>query len=144
MNGTFVGQRGDDVILVDDLDAGVGLDVGAGDQARLVLLDGDDRGSNRCGSDDQRLDVQHDVGHVFEHAGDRGELVLGAVDLDLRDRASLRLESRMRRRLLPTAAPKPRFERLGHELAVRRGDKRMHRRSTHAGQLQPTPSNMHR
>ena len=40
--------------------------------------------------DDQRLDVQDDVGHVLDDAGDRGELVLDAVDLDLRDRRCLR------------------------------------------------------
>ena len=36
----------------------------------------------------QRFDVEHDVGDVFDDAGDRGELVLGAVDLDLRDGAA--------------------------------------------------------
>jgi hypothetical protein len=39
--------------------------------------------------DDQRLDVEHDVGEVLEDALDRGELVLGVVDFDLRDRTAL-------------------------------------------------------
>ena len=62
--------------LVDDLDRLVGLDVGAGDHAARVLLDADDLGRFAVVLDDQRLDVEDDVGDVLDHAGQRGELVL--------------------------------------------------------------------
>ena len=58
---------------------------------------------------DQALDVQDDVGDIFHHAGQAGELVLRALEVDVGDgRAFEADESRMRRRLLPTVVPKPR------------------------------------
>ncbi len=56
--------------------------------AARVLLDPHDAGLIAVVLDDQRLDVEHDVGDVLDHAGQRGEFVLGAVELDLRDRAA--------------------------------------------------------
>jgi hypothetical protein len=73
-----------------------------------VLLDRDHAGRFAVVLDHQRLDVQHDVGDVLQHAGNRRELVLRAADLDLRDGAALRLDSRIRRRLLPMVTPNPR------------------------------------
>ena len=92
--------------------------------------------------DDQRLDVEHDVGDVFEDAGDRGELVLGAVDLDLRDGAAFQAGQQHAAQAVADRRAEAAFERLGDELAVGRGQGG--RVAGHyAGQLQSTPSNMH-
>ena len=96
------------VMLVDHLDRVVGLDVGPGDHALGVLFDPHAPGALAVVLDDQRLDVEHDVGHVLDHAGQGGEFVLGAVELDLGDGAPSRLDSMIRRRLLPMVTPKPR------------------------------------
>ena len=57
------------MVLVDDLDLLVGLDVGAGDRRRVVFFSiADDAGLLAVVLDDQRLDVEHDVGDVLDHA----------------------------------------------------------------------------
>jgi hypothetical protein len=54
------------------------------------------------------LDVQHDVGDVFAHAGNRRELVQHAVDLTAVTAAPCSDDSRTRRSALPSVRPKPR------------------------------------
>ena len=66
----------------------------------------------------QRLDVEHDVGHVLDHAGQRGELVLGAVHLDLRDRAAFQAGQQNAPQAVADRDAEAALERLGDELAV--------------------------
>ena len=80
----------------------------AGNPPRRVLLDAQDAGRLAVVFHDQRFDVEHDIGDVFDHAVDRGEFVLGVVDFDLRDGAAFQAGSSTRRRPLPIVAPKPR------------------------------------
>src|SRR5262249_47406379 len=84
-----VGQRCDDVLGVDDLDGLVGDDVGPLDDAFLVPVDADRLGLFTLVLDHQALDVEDDVGHVLDDAGDGGDLVLDALDLDARDGTAL-------------------------------------------------------
>ena len=131
------------MILVDDFHVRVGLHVRAGDRPRLALLDRDDAGRITVVLDDQRLDVQHDVGHVLQDARDRGELVLCTADLDLRYRTAFQARQQNAAQTVADGNAKTAFERLGHELAIgRRESLRVTIDNTR--QLQPTPSNMHR
>ena len=79
--------------------------------------------------DDQRLDVQHDVGHVLDDAGQRGELVLRAVQLDLRDRAAFQAGEQNPPQAVADRHAEAALERLGDELAVGRGQVFLVRRS---------------
>ena len=73
------------VVRAQDLDVGVGRDVGGGHFARpgrrqrqyprLVAVD----------LERQALEVEQQIRDVFDDAGDRGELVEHAVDLDVGD-----------------------------------------------------------
>ena len=74
-------ERADHVVGVEDLDVANRLDVAGGDDARALLAHDHALGAVAVHLDGDFLDVQHDVGHVFAHAGDRGELVQHAVDL---------------------------------------------------------------
>ena len=138
-----VGQRGDDVVAVDHLDRFVGLHVGAGHHAALVALDADDLGRFAVVLDDQRLDVEHDVGHVFDHAGQRGELVLRALDLDLRDRTAFQAGKQNPPQAVADGRAEAALERFGDELAVGRRSSDLVIANHRAGKFQPTPSNMH-
>ena len=138
-----VGQRRDHMVLVDDIDIGIGLDIGAGDHARRVFLDGDDARRLAMILDDQRLDVEDDVGHVFEHAGNGGEFVLGAADLDLRDRAAFQAGQEHAPQAVADGHAEAALEGLGHKLAVcaRQGGGV---NIDDAGKLETAPTNVHR
>src|SRR5690606_29715176 len=79
----LLGQVGDEVRGIDDLDLVGGLDIGGGDGARALFVQGDGFGLGGVGTDGQRLEVEDDLGDVFHHAGQGGELVQGAFDADL-------------------------------------------------------------
>ena len=67
---------------IDQLDVLVELDVGGGDFAFLV--DGEQEGLRvaRVRLEEDLLEVQDDVGDIFDDALDGGEFVHGALDLD--------------------------------------------------------------
>ena len=113
-----LGQGGDHVVAVDDLDLVVGLDVGPRDRAAGVLLDADHAGLLAVVLDHQRLDVEHDVGHVVQHAGQRGELVLGAVQLDLGHGAPFQAGKEHAPQAVADGHAEPALERFDRELAV--------------------------
>src|SRR6185369_6556783 len=83
-----VGHRGDDEILVDDLHLAVGDDVLASHHAALAAFDPQRLGLDAVVFDDERFEVEDDVRHVFDHAGNRGEFVLHALNLHAGDRAA--------------------------------------------------------
>ena len=112
------------------------------DRAGRVLLDAQHAGRIAVVLHDQRFDVEHDVGDVFEHALDRREFVLGVVDLDLRDRAAFQAGKQDAAQAVADRRAEAALERLGDELAVGRGQRG--RVANHgAGQFQSTPSDMH-
>jgi hypothetical protein len=106
--GTLVGEGAEDEILVEDLDAGVGLDEVGGDIARAL------RGERMVlGSSPSRLTMRFLMLRTMSVTSSitplmRAELVLDALDLDGDDRGALEEERSTRRRLLPTVVPKPR------------------------------------
>ena len=105
--------------------------------AGRVLLDGDDAGRIAVVLHHQRLDVEHDVGHVLEHAGDRGELVLGAANLDLRDGAAFQAGKQHAPQAVADRRAEAALERLGDEFAVGAGQRCRHRTLTMLGSSNP-------
>jgi hypothetical protein len=67
---------------VDDLAVLVVIDVRRRHDALPRLLDAEDLGLRSLEPDQELLQIQHDLGHVLDDPGDRGELVLDAVDPD--------------------------------------------------------------
>ena len=106
------------MVLVDHFDLVVGPHVGAGDRAAAVLLDADDARLLAVVLHHQRLDVEHDVGDVLDHAGQGGEFVLGAVQLDLRDRAAFQAGQEDAPQAVADGHAEAALEGLGDELAV--------------------------
>ena len=101
----------------------------AGDRAGRVLLDAQHAGRIAVVLHDQRLDVEHDVGDVLEHALDRGEFVLGVVDLDLRDGAAFQAGKQNAAQAVADRRAEAALERLGDELAVGRASGSPRRKS---------------
>src|SRR5271157_1175207 len=130
------------MVAIDDLDLIVGLDVSPRDLAAGVLLDADHSGLLAVVLDHQRLHIEHDVGHVVQHAGQRGEFVLGAVQFDLSHGAPFQAGKENATQAVADGHAEPALERFHRELAVgaRQG------RTVCAnltGQLESAPTNTH-
>jgi len=69
-------------LFVENLDIAIGFDGGAGDHSRLVGAQIDRLGAVAGKLERDLLQVEDDVGRVFDHAGNRLELVEHAFDLD--------------------------------------------------------------
>src|SRR5262249_32591568 len=113
-----VGERGDDVLGVDDLDRFVGGDVGGRHHAAVVAVDADGLGLVAGVLDHQALDVEDDVGDVLDDAGDGGDLVLHALDLDARDGAALQAGQEDPAQAVADGDAEAALERLDGKLAV--------------------------
>src|SRR5690606_36018594 len=78
-------ERGDLEIRVEDLDVGVRLDVAGGDLSGALRVEAERHGLVAVADEDEILQVEDDVGDVLGDPGDRGELVQGVVEAELRD-----------------------------------------------------------
>jgi hypothetical protein len=108
----------DHVIRIEDHDVTHHLDVAGRDRARAGLLHHHALRALALHLDGDVLDVEHDVGDVLAHAGDRRELVQHAIDVHrLHGRALQRGEQNAPQRV-PKCYTEPALERLGHH----RGD----------------------
>ena len=76
---------GDVDVLVENLDVAVGFDHAGGDDAGLVGAQVERLGAVARELERNLLEIQDDVGRVFDHAGDRLELVQHAFDADRGD-----------------------------------------------------------
>ena len=92
--------------------------------------------------DHQELDVQDQVGDVVDHAGDRRELVLDALDLDLGDRAALQAGEQDPPQAVADGVAEAAFEGLDVELAEGVGQG-LAVADDPAGQFEATPTNTH-
>ena len=138
----IIGQSGDDVVGSNDFHIGIGDDVLGQDDAFLVSFDSD--GSRLVAGvlHDQALDVQDDVGYVFDHTRNGADLVLDGLDLHSGDRAALQAGEQNTPQTVANRHAKAALERLRRELAVGVGQRRAI--AHHAvGQFQPTPSDTH-
>jgi hypothetical protein len=79
----------DHVVGVQDLDPRAFADLAGRDLARAFAAQRQALGAVGFHLDRDGLDVEHDVGDVLAHAGDRAELMQHAVDLDRGDRRAL-------------------------------------------------------
>src|SRR5439155_4503964 len=121
---------------------GIRLDIRACDRAGSVLFDSDDPRRIAVVLDDERLDVEHDVGNVFQHAGNGRELVLRAADLDLRDDAAFQDGKQAATQTVPDRRAEAALERLRNEFAVSSGERRRIDIDD-ARKLKAAPADMH-
>src|SRR5690348_6002806 len=73
---------GDIDALIEDGEVGILLDVGGSDGAGGFDVEIDGLGQDGIQLDGDLLEVEDDVGGILDHAGNRGELVEDALDLD--------------------------------------------------------------
>ncbi len=78
-------EGGDDLVGVEHLDAGVELDVAGRDGTFLCDVEEEDARLAIGELEEDLLEVEHDVGHVFRDAGQGAEFMDGALELDARD-----------------------------------------------------------
>jgi hypothetical protein len=82
LDGPAVGERGDEVVRIEDLQLGRDIDVGRHDLAGLVFVEPHlDLVKLAVQAADELLEVEDDVGDVFLDALDGGELVGDTFDL---------------------------------------------------------------
>ena len=123
------------MLRVHDFDVVAGADHPGSDFARSLGGEGDALWSLAAHPQSERLDIQHDIGNVFTHSRDRGELVQDAVDTHRRNRRSLqRRQKHASERVAQRQSESP-FQRLGddgrhppgidarHDVEFRRFDK---------------------
>src|SRR5258708_28356548 len=89
LEGALVVEGADDLVRVDDLDVGVGLDVPGGDGALAVDLEVQLHRLALFRDNEDLFQIEDDVGHILDDAVDRLELVVHALDLDRADGAAL-------------------------------------------------------
>ena len=127
---------------VDDLHRLIGDDAGRRDDAALVPIDADDLGMLARVLDHEALDVEDDVGHVFNDAGNRRDLVLHALYLHPGHGAAFKAGEQDTPQTVADRHAEAAFKRLGRELAVGVGQGVAV--AHHAiGQLQTPPSDTH-
>ena len=88
------------------------------DHAALVAVDADGARLLAGVLDHQALDVEDDVGDVLDDAGDGGDLVLHALDLDAGDGTAFQAGQQDAAQAVADGHAEAALERLGDELAV--------------------------
>jgi hypothetical protein len=130
------------VILVDDGDAGVGLNHAGGDGAGFLGDDAHFLLFVGVELHDQALDVEDDVGDILADAADAGKLVVGAFDFHLADGGAFKRRKQDAPQAVADGGAKAALKGLGGELAIGvRGDLLV--AGNARGKLQTTPSNSH-
>ena len=107
------------VVGVEDLDVADRLDVAGRDDARALLAHDHALRAVAFHLDGDFLDVQHDVGHVLAHAGDRGEFVQHAVDLHGGDGRALQRRQQHAAQRVAERQAEAALERLGDQRGQR-------------------------
>ncbi len=114
----IVSQVGDHQIFVDDLHGFVGFDVRGHDDPSRIPFDTQHFRGVAVVLHNERLDVENDVGHVFQQTWDRGEFVLSIVDFDLRHRAAFQTRKQHTTQSITHGRTKTALKRLGDEFTV--------------------------
>jgi hypothetical protein len=91
---------------------------------------------------DQALDVEDDVGDVFHHAGQAGELVLRAFEADVGDGRAFQAAEQNSPQAVADGGAEAAFKRLGGEFSVHFGGNLLVANDP-GRQLQSTPTNSH-
>ena len=95
-------------VLVQDFDVAVGFDHARGDHAGLVGAQIERLGTFARELEGNLLEVQDDVGRIFDHAGDGLELVQHALDANRGDRRALDGAEQGAAQGVADVVPKPR------------------------------------
>src|SRR5579863_7806193 len=106
-------EGADDEVRVEDLDVAGGLDVARSHRAGTALLEHQALDALALHLDRDVLDVEHDVDHVLADAGNRGELVQHAVDVNRGDRRALQRRQQHPPQRVPERLAEAALERLG-------------------------------
>ena len=109
-------------IRVVDLHASRRLDIAGGDNARAFLAQVHNNRLIGVGRKHHALDVQNDLGNVFLHTVDGGELVENTIDLDGGYRCTRNGGQQGTTQRVTEGVAKARLERFDDELGTRRVD----------------------
>ena len=118
----LVVQRRDVHVGVVHRHAGRRDDVTRGDRTRALLAQVHGDGLVLLGGHDQTLEVQDDVGDVFLHPGDGGELVQHTVDADAGDRCARDGRQQRAPKRIAKRVAESRLQRLDDELRAVLGE----------------------
>ena len=130
------------MVGIDDLDRFIVKDVSRRDDALAVAVDPNRPHRFGVVLHDEQLDVQHQVGDVVDHAGNRRKLVMNPVNLDLGDRAAFQAREQDPAQAVTDGVAEATLERLDVELAEGVGQ-RFAIADDPAGQFESTPTNTH-
>src|SRR5262249_11299276 len=140
--GEVFSQRCDDVIFVDHGDGRVALDHPCGDRAGLAGGDLHCLGFIRVELHDQTLDVEDDIADIFDNALKAGELVISALDTDMRNGCTFERAQKNATQAVTHSGTKSAFKRFDHEFTVIIGGNLVVTNHS-SGQFKPAPSNTH-
>ncbi len=110
-------------IAVQHFDVGVGFDLAAHDLAGLTGLEPDRAGAFADHLEGDLLEVEDDVGGVFDNAGNGAEFVRHAFDADGGDGGAFDGAEQHAAQAGADGGPEAAFERLGGEHAVALGER---------------------
>src|SRR5712664_3252794 len=130
------------MLRIENLHGLVGDDVRGADHAALVTVDADGLGVFARILHHQALDVQDDVGDILHDAGNGGNLMLHALNLDARDGAAFETRQQNSPQAVADGDTEAAFKRLGGKLAVGVGQ-RATVGGDAVGQFQTPPTNSH-
>ena len=139
---TILGQRGNDLIGLKNLDSGVGHDHSGSERALLVSGKLEDLRLVGVRLEHHGLDVQNDVRNVLDNTGDAAELVGNSVDFDPGYGAALNTAEQDPAQRVADRDAKAAFKRLDHKQTILvRGRSGVQTGS--GGKFQASPSNLH-
>src|SRR5690606_8464304 len=113
-----LGQGGDDVVGIDDLDAGITLDVTGGDHTPALAADLHRDLVTAVQADGDVLEVQQDVQDILLQTLDRRVLVQHAVDLGFHDGGTGNGRQQHAAKRVAERVTESALERLNHDLGA--------------------------
>jgi hypothetical protein len=118
----FLRQGGDVRRRVEDLDVGVLLEIGGGDDARAALFEVEGLGTAAVKLERDLFEVEDDVRHVLDDALERRELMENAFDADGGDGRPFNGREQDAAKRVADRRTEATLERLGGETPVVRGE----------------------
>ncbi len=107
---------------VEDLDVRIFFEIGGSDDARALLLEIESLRTAAVQLEGDLFEVENDVGHVLDHALQRGKLVQHAFDAHGRDGRALDGGEQDAPQRITDRGPEATLERLGDETPVVRSE----------------------
>src|SRR5262249_488689 len=136
------GQSGDDMLWIDDLYCFIGNNVGRRDHAPFVPVDPNRPGGFALVLDHEAFDVEDDISHILDHAGDGADFVLHSLDLEALHGAAFKAGQENSAKAIANGDAKASLKRLGRKFAVGVGEG-VPIGDQSVGQFQTSPSDTH-